>query len=228
MAKRINLQTEADLARAVVSELQIQGYDTYEEVGRGNRADVVGLRGSLLVVVECKVSMGLAVLDQCCNWFGKAHLIVAATGYARPNLAAERFMRHEGIGHWKVGLDYNSATSVDEKIKPRLWRKAATAELRKLCVPETRSGGEFAKAGTNGGGYFSPFRKTAGELAIVAKENAGITLKDALSLVKHHYASNSSAMSCLPGLIRQGVVKGVRVETENGKLKLYPSERETR
>lgn len=213
--------SESELARAVVAELQAQGYETYEEVeaARGAaRADIVGLRGPLVVIVECKVSMGLAVLEQCVNWRGSAHMVIAATGYSRTNRAADRLMRFDGIGHWRVGSD----AFVREDIAPRLHRKADVARLRARCLPENKTGGMFAQAGSTTGGHFTPFRATAMALREIVSKQPGLSLRDALAQTKHHYSSAKSAMSSLPGLIRSGVVQGVRLEVEGRALKLYP------
>lgn len=230
--KKHGQPTEAEIGRAVVAELQREGFETYEEVGLGARADVVGLRGPVLIVVECKVSMGLAVLEQCFGWLGQAHMVIAATAYSRPNRVAQRFMKSEGIGHWvatwgDTDRGYEFAIQrgrYTHHIEPRLFRRAATRRLRDLCVPETKSGSAVCAAGTNQGGHWTPFRATCALLLQIAKDDPGIELRKALAQVKHHYASTSSAMGSLSVLIRAGHVKGVRCEYDGRHLKLFAAE----
>lgn len=215
--------SETDIARAAVAELQVHGYETHEEVSDGKRADIVGLRGALVVIVECKVSMSLALLAQCLDWRGRAHMVIAACGFSRPNEAVDCLVRHEGLGHWEVIRDYNEVYGVRERHAPRFLRRIGEGRsIRRRCSNETRTGGEYAAAGSQGGGYYSPFRATCKSLRRVVEQTPGIALKDALHSMSTHYASRSSALSSLPGLIRRGVVDGVRCTVEDRRLLLYP------
>lgn len=214
--------TEADLARTVVAELQRQGYETYEEVSlavQARRADVVGVRGPLVVVVETKAGLSLRLLDQLLAWRGEANLVIGAVAQGRISHAVEQFCRDQGFGLWQVG-----AGGVNERIAPRLLRRAAWQRLRAALRPEHRSG-EYAKAGTNGGGHWSPFRDTCRALRRVVQQHPGIELRVALREIDHHYAGHKSAMGALPGLIRKGVVEGVRLDDDDSRsLRLYPED----
>jgi hypothetical protein len=211
-------EPEARIARAVVTELQRQGFMTYEEVSLGyasHRADIVGVRGAVIAVVECKVTLGLALLNQLLWWVGRAHLLIGAHGFSRQSLAAERLAQHEGFGLWSVGGD-----EIHERVPPRLYRRAAVTSLRKVLRDEQRSG-EYAQAGTNGG-YWTPFRGTVRALTDLAMKQPGIELSEALTQIKHHYASARSAKSAIPALIRKGVITGLRCE--GVPLRLYTDE----
>lgn len=211
--------SEEEMARLVVTELQRQGFVTYEEVSlgyAGNRADIVATRGPVLAVVECKASLSLRLLDQLTEWAGQAHLIIGAIGKGRHGAATLAFCRSQGIGLWTVG-----ASEVFEVVAPRLHRRAAVSRVRKVLRPEHQSG-EFARAGSMSGAYYSPFRGTVKALQETVRQTPGIELRDALKAIGHHYASTRSAMSAIPALITKGVIVGVRVEGR--PLRCYPVE----
>lgn len=211
--------SEEQMAQNVIAELQRQGWDVYQEVSTGyagRRADIVGVRGPVTMVVECKTSLSLKLLDQLMAWRGNANYIVGAYGGGRIGSAVSSLCKATGAGLWFVGHD-----QIQEKIEPRFARRTWTG-LTGSLRPEQKSA-EYAKAGSRCGGYWTPFRSTCDYLLQVVKATPGIELKDALDKVKHHYASQRSAMSSLPGLIRGGHVHGIRIN--NGRpLKLYPSE----
>ena len=212
--------SEAVIARGVVTELQRQGWTTYEEVVAGDaerRADIVARRGPVLAVVECKTNLSLKLLDQLTWWLGQAHLVIGAIGFGRLGPTVRAYCKHTGIGIWAGGCE-----ELREVIEPRLWRRADTSRLSRHLQAEHKSG-KYAKAGTQGG-YFTPFRQTCDLLRIVATENPGIELREALRAMAHHYSNNRSAMSSLPALIRRGVIQGVRLEDSSKTLRIYPSE----
>ena len=213
MGKRLGAMSEEEMARGVVTEMQRQGWDVYQEVvASGRRADIVGVRGPLTMVVECKTALSLKLLDQVMCWRGYANYVVAAYGGGRAGRATTVLCKETGVGLWSV---YHSELS--EAIPPRFQRRTWDG-LKDALRPEQRSA-QFAQAGSQGG-YFTPFRGTCNALYKVVKQTPGITLRDALKEVKHHYASHVSAMSSLPGLIRKGIVAGVRI-TDGDPLRLY-------
>lgn len=211
-------RTEAEIACAVVTELQRQGFTVYEEVVcRGPRADIVAVRGAITAVVEVKATMSLRLLDQLVLWTRAANLRIAAVGSGRLGPALRRYAKHEGLGVWTV-----AGTDVNEQIAPRFDRHC-DGVLRKHLRDEQRSG-EFARAGTAGGSYWTPFGATARQLRDVVRREPGVTLRAALGKVSHHYASSKSAMSALPSLLRKGVIAGVRLDDTERCLRLYPEE----
>jgi hypothetical protein len=215
MPPKLVAVSEEEMARGVVTELQRQGWDVYQEVtgGRGERrADIVGVRGPAIMVVECKTSLSLRLLDQLMWWRGYANIIVGAFGGGRVGDAADSLCKATGVGLWSVG-----ANEVSEKIAPRFHRRTWDG-LKKSLRPEQRTA-EYAQAGSQGG-YWTPFRATCRALYEVAKKEPGIPLREALRRIEHHYASEKSAVSALPALIRRGVIAGVRV-TDGAPLRVY-------
>lgn len=219
--KREPVFSEQQVARGAVAELQRMGYDVYQEVSTGfsgRRPDIVGRRGRLVAVVECKTSLSLRLLDQLLQWVGSAHLVIGAVGNGRVGPAVTRFLRHEGIGLWYTTHE----DSLSEQVAPRLYRQAASYAITRFLAPEQRTG-QYAAAGSRGGGYWTPFQQTVRALEdlVTVKNEAGIPLRDALKVIDHHYASSRSAMSAIPALIQKGVISTLRVEGR--PLRLYPA-----
>lgn len=209
--------TETAMARTIVTELQRQGYITYQEVSLGyggRRADIVGVRGPVCMVVECKTSLSMRLLDQLAKWRGHANLVVGATMEGRIGDAVKRFAQSEGCGFWQVA----SGDSVHEAIAPRLMRRADT-RLRQSLREEHQSG-LFAEAGSQGG-YWTPFRSTVIELEKIVVGQPGIELRVAMLKIKHHYTTQRSAVSAIPALVARGVITTIRVEPGR-PIRLYP------
>lgn len=62
---------EVEVAPPVISWLEEQNWDVYQEVNTGlgsNTADIVALRNGLVWVIECKTRMGIEVLAQATRW----------------------------------------------------------------------------------------------------------------------------------------------------------------
>jgi hypothetical protein len=220
MAKRIAFESEADIAKAVIAELRDQGYEVYQEVSvgyGGQRADVVGQRGSIVALVETKTSLSLKLLEQLVEWQGHANYIIGAVpaSPAIRNRAVSRFLRAEGIGLWAVAVE------VSEHISPKLARRISS-RITKVLAPEQRTG-EYGAAGTRAGGYWTPFQATCRNLRETVAHNPGIELREALAKMAHHYVSDKSARSALPALIRRGVVQGIRLDDGDGRLRLFPA-----
>ncbi len=80
----------------------------------------------------------------------------------------------------------------------------------------------MAKAGATNGGYWTPFRLTVADLTKHVVANPGITLGDAIAAIDHHYMGDKSAKQCISQYLREGVIKGIRLERKGRTLTLYP------
>lgn len=97
---------ETDVAAAVVAWLADMGWDVYQEVSLGNggrTADLVARSGAVLWAIECKVSLGLAVLEQAHDLLPYAHLVSVAVRQRTRHEGSWRFAR-EAMGAQGVGL----------------------------------------------------------------------------------------------------------------------------
>ena len=73
---------ETDVAKVVVAWLRNQHWDVHQEVAPGGggspRADIVGVQGRRLYVVEVKTAFSLAVVEQAMGWLRSAHYVSVA------------------------------------------------------------------------------------------------------------------------------------------------------
>ena len=220
---------ESELARYVIEYLVHNNCEVYQEVPfRGRSADIVYTKGdSFIGVVETKKNINLDVLEQCTGWFGYANSVYAAAW--QPKNSATRFgatvARKFGIGiiYVEPNLfpDHNSNVDcVNTRVSPEFVRKIDPG-LRTVLRPEMMTG-EYGKAGTNNGGRFTPFKQTTEALLRVVRTCPGITLKDAISQIKTHYASDAAARVNIKKYIEKGIIKGLTLSIDGGKLVLNP------
>jgi hypothetical protein len=218
--------TEAGIAAAVVQWLGDNGWDVYQEVQPrpyGRCADIVATAGSLLWIIECKTSLGLAVMGQALLWHGWAHRVSVATPRPQRRTAASGYankcLKRDGTGLLCVMRYGLSDTQVSERVKPALRRATPMAStLRQTLSAEHKT---FAAAGNAEGRRWTPFRRTVALVLSHVKQNPGSTMREIIDAVEHHYCSDASARSCIARLTQDGVIAGLRAEHDGKVLRFY-------
>jgi hypothetical protein len=209
--------SEADLAAVVIAWLEALGADVYEEVElqrQGIRADIVARVRAEIWIVETKTSVSLALIEQAMERRRFAHRVYIAAPIHRARggvaLCSELGIGVLGV---KAGADLNyDPPLVREEVASRRWNQRPVALTKKLS-PEHKT---HARAGAPTGGHWSPFRKTCELLCERVARNPGLTLKEAVGSIEHHYHSNSGARASLATWIREGKIPSVRID--DGKL----------
>jgi hypothetical protein len=197
---------ETDVAKQVIAYLSDLRWEVFQEVtGQQGRADIVARQGSIIWIIETKTTFGLPVIEQARRWIPHAHRVSVGTP-RYPGQFAQEVCRNFGIGIICSGRD---ARDVSEPLNPRLNRKPW--KMPKLCEEHKT----YAEAGTNGGGYFTPFRRTIRIIEDLMREHPqGIKMKDLVDQVDHHYASNSSARQHLSKWLIGGHIPGYGIRQE--------------
>lgn len=191
MAEKI---TEAQLAESVVAWLEEQHWDVYQEVlypPFGIVADIVAVRGPLVWVIECKLQFGFAVLEQAERWMVHKRSIAVP----RASRGAHRPRRNVLSEFYGVGMLEIDGGRVLEMVNAPIHREYhdTAKRVKSALRPEHKS---FAKAGTNRGGHWSPYKETIKAVRKHIEENPGCTAKDIYAaLGKCHYANEASAKS---------------------------------
>ena len=213
--------SETDVAASIIAYLDNLHWEVFQEVtGAAGRADIVARQGSLIWIIEAKTTFGLPVIAQARRWRQHAHLVSVGT----PRYLGDFDFGREVCQMVGVGIlcashrpQHADGSMSSELLRPRLNRHPH--RLPKLCEEHKT----YAPAGTNGGGYFTPFNRTCKDIRdVVTRAGEGMPLKRVIDLVDHHYNSNSTARNCMRKWIECGKVPGVEIRFEKGKAIVYP------
>lgn len=215
--------TEAELAVQVIAWLTAEGWDVYQEVdGARGVADIVATLGPITWVIECKLGLALAVLEQAWRWTGHAHRAsVAVPAPRKPRTGdelARRIARSLGVGIIRVAAREHVPTVVREEVPAALHRRITRGFT---LHPEQRS---FSAAGSSGAPRWTDFRRTAEAVRSMVRAHPGVTLAELLAETPTHYRKESTARRCLVHWIERGVIEGIRVDREAGRARLFPAE----
>jgi len=216
----MNKRTESDIGARVVAYMRDLGWDVWQEVKPNrhddHRVDAVGRRGRLIWAVEIKTSLSFRVVEQAHGWIGSANYVSVAAPRPSSDFAI-KVCTDYGIGVLCAGWTGH----VIESVAPKLLRKR-TETLARCLTDERRIMGE---AGSAGGEYWTPFRKTCRTVCDAVRARPGSTLREIIATVATHYSTPGTARSSMAKLIERGVVAGVRSEIgSDRKLRLYPAE----
>jgi hypothetical protein len=220
--------TEIDVGRAVVSYIRANYplWDVYQEYSLGygrKRADIIAAFPGpprLLWVVECKTKMSLHLLAQAREWLHHVHYVSIACAPAARTYADAGFvddwLKDHGIGMIVAHDNYCSA-----RTEPQLHR-AAHENSKDIVLCEGHK--NETEAGSKSGGFWTPFRETCNQLKGVVGHSPGLTIKEAMAAIEHHYSSDIVARSSMRVWLNKGIVKGVEMKYEAGKYHLYPED----
>lgn len=205
--------TEEQVAAAVVHWLEDAGHDVYQEVELspgGIRADIVALAGPEVWIIETKLSLSIALIEQAMERRRFAHRIyVAVPVRLRSSLLSELGIGAISVEHTAVLSDdhrsFIDAHRVRIAEESRRWN-TRPVKLRGRLSPEHKT---HARAGAPTGGHWSQFRATCKQLAEFVRRQPGSPMRLAVESIKHHYASAAGARTSLYRWVSEGKVPGV-------------------
>ena len=212
--------TETTLGPPVIAYLQAADWTVYQEVlRRGSRADLVATKGPLVWVLELKTSLSLALIEQCEAWVGKASYVSAVVPCGCGGSFTDKILRGFGIGLLRVRSDWLPAqVEPCGFVQPRLCRRPGIAgEWAKHLYEEQKT---FCEAGSQSGAW-SPWKATCHAMHAFVLENQGCTMKQAIEGIRHHYRTQSTAISSMRQWVQAGRVPGLRIEVVGGKHLLF-------
>ena len=220
--------TEVALARPAVAWLNDTGWQVYQEVETqrgGHVADIMATKNGQVWVLECKKSLGLAVMAQARYWQSYAHYVsVVVPGEKCPSkerILAIELLHHLGIGLIVVKYNWSGIPCVYENILAVLNPKATgKAILRNLNEAQKT----WAEAGNAEHKRWTPFQDTSAKIKEYVEKHPGCTIDQLVTTVPTHYTRQATAKMCIAKYVRTGVIKGVRGEQVNGIWHLYPGE----
>lgn len=211
---------ETDVAAAVVKWLREDGWDVYQEVScTSGVADIVATRDGRVWIVETKTTLSFALIDQARDRLKHAHWVSVAVPAARRPETASWILRYFGIG-LLLQTGYKGG-EVKESIEPRTNRAGHRGAKKLLAglVPEQR---DFAAAGSQHGGYWTPFKATCKNALSYVNVHGACTAKALMDGIKHHYRTSATARSTFIQRIEAGVVPGLRIDRSVSPLRVVP------
>jgi Holliday junction resolvase-like predicted endonuclease len=219
--------TEEALASRLMAWLTVQGWDCYPEVqvrGVNGRVDLVATRGPILHAIEVKTSASLAVLAQAMSHRGKFHCVSVATPWTGRLWPFQEICASYGIGCLVISTELDADRPerwrwhgpVRVVAAPRLDRGAhqSAKRIRARLSPEHK---RFAP-GNATCSYWTPFRATCDEVLRIVSSVRAIPLRELVSTINHHYASDATARSCLRKWIEGGKVPGVEAVRDGPRV----------
>lgn len=191
--------SEKELAIPVIEWLQEQHWDVYQEVAIGKVntpvADIIAVQNNYVWAIEVKKSFTWRVLEQASRW--RTHYRSIAILESKNEYA--RFQRYKMANeYYKLGIiTIDEYYRVEQCMSPPLMREYHRfAKNIMKNLHEEQKNGAFAQAGSDNGGYFTPYRHTMMQIKEYISENPGCTLREIMNNVgKGHYANMKSAKS---------------------------------
>lgn len=220
--------SEQQLAAVVVDWLRGQHWDVWQEVkpgwqGQHPVADIMARNGKVIWVVECKLSRSLALLDQVIWWGNLVGFVSIAVPvlkvrpgcHPKESRAWNHVLGYYGIGQLTVdGDDVDHAAPSMHRHKGPLFDRHFHQLLD--VMPQN-----YGTAGAQRTNRWSPFAQTRDRLVKLVGERPGITFKEALADLEHHYRSDATARSSLIKWIGEGSIP-LRLVRDGRRLRLYP------
>jgi hypothetical protein len=214
---------ETELAAPVVEHFRELGV-VFPEVAcwaYGDRADLVVLRDDAsLDVIECKTRPTEKLLRQARSWIPYAERVWAAYEPPRRGVPTQHWrVRFAGFG---LGVLHVVAGTVTVAVEAAT-REASSYFHRERLVRSLSPLHElYGEAGNAEGRYLTVFRATCDNLRECVAAVPGLTMKDAVGRISHHYTSDKVARASLLKWVRIGKVDGLEARDEGpGGYRLY-------
>ena len=199
---------ETDLAAVVIEYLKDLKWDVHQEVGG---IDIVAVQNGLVWGIECKLGLGLKVIEQATRnrvWVHHSSIAVPdRTKYA----FAEMICMQLGIGMLSVDVEGKWGRRVREDVRARWCGKHNRAHIKRLRNRLNDDTRHYATAGSPSPKTWTPFKDTCREVLRYVHKNPGCTTKELVEGIKHHYRTEKSALGCLLKYGREGVIEGIEV-----------------
>jgi len=216
--------SEKEMGEFLIPWLNEQGWDVYPEVEifrGGPVADIVGKRGNFLWAIEMKKSLSLDVINQADYWiryanFSSVFVPTIGSGWSKKRQFAKKILSLTGIGLLEMRSGYG-VTPVQETVTPIFRRKVDSRLMNTLNEGHKAMG----VAGSNKGERWTPFKESVSAMKDYLKTNPGSSYEELISGIKHHWKTPSSARQCIKNYLDSGIIKGILVNKDQKKHRLY-------
>lgn len=213
--------SESDLMEFVRSDFENLGYTTYAEVlynKTGKRCDLYAIiedknhqQYGMTIAFEAKLSFNLKVIQQANFWKDKAHNVYIIVPTTYKDIQTRKFAREIceklGIGVLEVNILQN-----------KYFMTVKSGFIDKPKYPTLYKEQKDIISSNNNNSYVTPFKLTVTELNKYMENKKSDYLLNVVKNIKHHYSSNSSAITSLKNLITKGIIKNFYISRNNNKI----------
>jgi len=189
-------ESEADLAKVVISWLEAHGWDVFQEVqpdACGPIADIVGVQSGISWVIETKRAFGKKLLSQAATWQLAAHHVSVAVPWPRRALTKAYMDRLKKFEETGVGvLQVHPRGTVSETLAPQVLGDPAKKTLAAVL---SKAHKQFAQAGHTGSKQLTPCQATMALVRRILVKNGRMSMNALMDEIdgRHHCASENSA-----------------------------------
>jgi hypothetical protein len=232
LVKEHQCKSEAEIATQVMESLGAEGWDCYPEVAVGKLmpyaeqkaiggsfgqsvCDIVAVKGRLAMMVECKKTYSLDLLEQALVWTRLAPLVVVAVPTMAINNRAP--LKEHMRDYHGVGLFGANVSGVVYREAPRLLRHNLrhVDRLRGLLDPSMKC----STAGAALTWRQTPYQSTMSEIRCYLATHGPSTMREIYHHLagetggrpRHHYSSQASMQGCVSRSIRDGTEPDLRM-----------------
>lgn len=202
---------EAELAQYFVE--YFSDFDLYFEAPP-HHVDIVAISGPKYIAIEVKTTLNFKVIEQAVRNRGWFHLSYIAVPRGRDRGFQYMVCKHFGVGVL-VFHPYNRGSwRVWEEVRP-VWNKVGDI-AKKYCQYEEYMKKNIPGSSGSDGAVVTPFKMTVQDLTRYVTKHPGVSLKEALLNIDHHYTTFTGARSAIYAWMRRGVID--TIELKNGGL----------
>lgn len=170
------------------------GYEVYKEVPAMGIIDIVAKSGPIIIAVEVKMNMNLAVIEQAWN-----NRIYANYSYVAIPQPQKRNFGYDVCNWHGIGvLEWSNVGGVVQSARATFNRKIyppKLADYMKLSVAGSKNDRVTA------------FKNTINNIVSYLERHNGAKLGDTLKIIEHHWGSFNGAKSCVYHWVKTGVIK---------------------
>jgi hypothetical protein len=202
---------ESELAEHIIKYFEKQGYECYKEVsknGRGGSARndcyfVKKENGEIVdtIAVETKMSLNTQVIYQANNWRKmSSRSFVAIPKATRKDFKQRKFL-------YDICKNYLGVGVIEMDRKTYLVNEVSPAKVNnKPILPPLYEAQKDSIAGNDKGKFVTAFSNTVALIHEYMKDKEVAELKVVVENIKHHYKTNTSAISSLKKYIGTSVI----------------------
>jgi len=233
-------KTEKDLAAAFIKWLEAQGYEIFNEVSCDTgRADIVAKDSDGKIhILETKLTFNLSLIEQMVLHSYDPE--VTGTDLRHPFSAQMRpccanyvwaVTSLTYIRGWKYNKKREIAVYLCSRLKVGLIIATTLDHFKIALQPVLREPVDLLEVyhghklmgepGSNQGEYWTEFKQLNLELLQFVQEHPGCTLKEAAPVYLKFRPNTRQPARCINGGIAHGYMKGMKLEKEKNKLRIY-------